>query len=140
MTEIVMRNDSGTKWILSDPSPLDGNENRRWHQLYSSSWHQLWQGWKLQQQTHLKSQFPSLIPVMFEKHTNETNLHTTTSPENSVTGWLLEVAEFSLLSTTESISESIKCFRLLKLCFLFYFEIILEIPLKEVMGKRRGRI
>lgn len=120
MTKIVMRNDSGTKWILSDPSPLDDNENRRWHQLYSSSWHQLWQDWKLQQQTHLKLQFPRLIPVMFKKQTHKTNLHTAVSPENSVTGWLLEVAEFSLLSTTEGISESIQCFHLLKLCFLFF--------------------
>lgn len=140
MTKTVMRNDGGTKRILSDPSPLDDNENRRWHQLYSSSWHQLWQDWKLQQQTHLKLQFPSLIPVMFKKQTNKTNLHPTISPENSVTGQLLEVAEFSLLPTAESISERIKCSHLLKLCFLFYFEIILEIPLKEVMGKRRGRI
>lgn len=57
------------------------------------------------------------LPVLFpsclksnNKQTkpNKTNLHTTISPENPVTGWLSEAAEFSLLSTAESISERIK--------------------------------
>ena len=66
--------------------------------------------------------YNNLLNIIFfgSKQTHKTNLHTTISPENSVTGWLLEVAEFSLLSTTESISESIQCFHLLKLCFLFF--------------------
>lgn len=140
-----MRNDSGTKWILSDSSPLDDNENRRWHQLYSSSWHLLWQDWKLQQQTHLMLQFPRLIPIMCLKNkqtkkynnkktqTKQRILPATIPPGKPVMGRRTDTAEF-ILSTTESISGRMKSFNLLKL-FSPLYEIILAMPLKDVMDR-----
>lgn len=138
MTKIVMRNDSGTKWILSDPSTLDDNENRRWHQLYSFSWHQLWQDWKLHQQTHRRYNFAVSFPSSFKN--NKTKLHTTTS-ENAVTVRLSKVAEFSLLSTTESIFiREDEMLPTPKILFSFLLWNYLSNAFKITDGKRSKRI
>lgn len=73
-----------------------------------------------------------------EKQTKQRNLPTAIPPGNPVTGRHSDMAEFAP-STTESISGKMKCVDLLKLFSLFY-EIILAMPLKEIMGERRERI